>query len=195
MPKDPIKALEDLEKQLDKRLAQILNSMAFKIRKRVASQEFLHWRSRRIPVVVEKARLVGDLMTAVVRGASGWKWGLVHVGSPGTTTITAKKGMLAIPTDFAQKGGGRGQPGPKSYKGTVVFANIIWGKAGWGGAGTGGGLRQRRAAGEKFKKHDLIPLFILKKSIVVRRRIIPQDLIAWIKPQFQAELKKNLLVP
>lgn len=194
MPKDPIKTLQALEKKVDSRVAKILDACGFKIRKRVASQEFLHWRSRRVPVVMKKAVLVGSLIETAVRGASGWKWGQVHIGPPGSTTIRAKQGMLAIPTDFARKSG-RGRPGAQQYGGTVIFAGIIWGKAGWGGAGTGGGLRQRRAAGEKFTKKTLIPLFILKKSVVVRRRIIPADLIAWIKPQFRAELQKNLLVP
>lgn len=196
MPKDPIKALEDLEKALDRKVAWVLNAMAFRVKKRVDSQEFLKWKSRRKPIVVEKAKLVGDLMTVSVRGASGWKWGYVHIGPAGATTIQAKSGMLAIPTDFAQKGGGRGQPGPKSYKGTWVRNNIIWGEAGWGGVGTGGGLRQRRAAGEKFGKETPIPLFTLRKSVVVRRRIIPAQLIAWIRPQFTAALKQaGLLKP
>lgn len=194
MLQDVIKNLEAIETNLDKRVAKVLNDMAFRIKQRVDSQEFIKWRSKRKPIVVEKAKLVGDLMTAAVRGASGWTWGHVLIGPPGATTITAKSGMLAIPTDFAQKGGGRGQPGPKSYTGRKVFAGIIWGKAGWGGAGSGGGLRQRRAAGEKFKKHDLIPLFILKKSIVVRRRVIPADLIRWIQPQFLAALKSGGLL-
>jgi len=195
MPKDPIKALEAMEKRLDRRVARILDDMAFRIRKRVASQEFLHWRSKRIPVVVEKAHLVGDLMTATVRGASGWKWGHVFIGSPGSTTIRATQGMLAIPTDFARQSIRGRKMGPKQYAGVRIFAGIIWGKAGWGGARTGGGLRQRRAAGEKFTKETLIPLFILKGSVVVRRRIFPAALVAWIRPQFQAALKKNLLAP
>jgi hypothetical protein len=60
--------------------------------------------------------------------------------------------------------------------------------------GTGGGLRQRRAAGEKIGKQDLIPLFILKGSVVVKRRIIPSELINWIKPQFMAALKNGGLL-
>jgi hypothetical protein len=189
MAKDPVKTLEVIEKNLGKQVAQVLNEMAFRIRTRTASQEFLKWKSRRIPVVAEKAKPVGDLMTATVRGASGWKAGAVHIGPPGSTTIKATSGMLAIPTDFARRGSR-----PKSYGGTRIFAGIIWGKAGWGGARTGGGLRQRRAAGEKFAKETLVPLFILKSSIVVRRRIIPSELVRWIKPQFLAALKSGGLL-
>jgi hypothetical protein len=187
MAKDPIKALEAIEKNLDKKVAKVLNEMAFKVRER--AKGMLHFRSKRVPIVVKKARLVGNLMTAVVRGSSGWTWGHVHIGPPGATTITAKQGMLAIPTDFARKSFKGGKMGPKQYGGIQIFAGIIWGKAGWGGAKTGGGLRQRRAAGEKLGKQDLIPLFILKGSVVVKRRIIPSELINWIRPQFLAGLK------
>ena len=188
MAKDPIKALWDLEKRLDKRVAAILNDCAFAIKRRVDSQEFIHWRTKRKPIVVEKARLVGNLMTATVRTASGWKWGQVLVGPAGQTTIPAKEGFLAIPTDAARKSFRGAKVGPKQYGGTVIFSGIIWGKAGWGGAGTGGYLRQRRAAGEIFRKQDLVPLFILKKSVVVRRRVIPADLIRWIQPKFREAL-------
>jgi hypothetical protein len=180
--------LLNLERRLDARVAKIVNDCAFKIKQRVDSQEFIHWRTRRKPIVVAKARLVGELMTATVRGASGWKWGHVLVGPAGQTTIKAKKGFLAVPTDFARLGGGRGQPGPRSYSGTQIFAGIIWGKAGWGGAKTGGGLRQHRAAGEKLGKESLIPLFILKGSVVMRRRVIPAEQSRWIAPQFKAAL-------
>jgi len=194
MPRDPIKTLELLERNLDREVAQVLNKMAFKIRRRVASQEFLHWQSKRVPVVVEKARLVGDVITVMVRGASRWKWGHVHVGPPGVTTITAKDGMLAVPTDAARKNFRGRKVGPKHYAGTVIRGGVIWGKAGWGGPGISGFLRQRRAAGEKFKKHDRVALFILKKSVKVRRRIIPAELINWIEPQFRAALKQRALV-
>ncbi|MDD3492355.1 MAG: hypothetical protein PHZ19_02510 [Candidatus Thermoplasmatota archaeon] len=194
MAKDPIKALEQLEKALDKRVARVLNEMAARIHKRVTSQEFLRWKSGRKPIVVERARYVGKLMTVTVRGASGWKWGHVHIGPPGTTTIKPRKGMLAIPTDFAKRGYRGKALGPRQYGGTKIFAGIIWGQAGWKMGRTGGGLRQRRAAGESFTKKSLIPLFVLKGSVVVRRRIIPSQLIAWIKPQFMAALKQGGLL-
>jgi len=41
------------------------------------------------------------------------------------------------------------------------------------------GLRQRRAAGEKFGKQTLVPMFFLKGSVTVRRRVIPAVLQAW----------------
>jgi hypothetical protein len=194
--RDPIKTLTAIEKNLDKRVAAVLNDVAFQIKRRVDSQEFIHWKTKRKPIVVEKARLVGDLMTVTVRGARGWKWGHVLIGPLGSTTITAKGGMLAIPTDFARKSFRGRTLGPKQYGGLQIFNNIMWGKAGWGGGKTGGGLRQRRAAGERFKKQDLIPLFILKKSVVVRRRVNPAEMQRWGGQLLRAALiKARLLKP
>jgi len=192
MPRDPIKTLEALEKKLEGRVSKVLDSMAFKIRRRVVSQEFLKWKTRRRPIVVEKSKVVGTVLTATVRGASKWTWGHVHIGPPGSTVLKARSGMLAIPTDAANKTFKSKRVGPKQYGGTVIFGGIIWGKAGW--AGTGGYVRQRRAAGEKLGKESLVPLFILKGSVVVKRRIIPSQLIQWIRPQFAAALKKHSLV-
>ena len=176
MPKDPIKTLEAIEKNLEKKVGAILNAAAFKIRARVASQEFIHWKSRRQPIVVERAKPVGTLLLVTVRTSSHWDWGHVLVGPAGSTTIKPKKGMLAIPTDFAHKG----VKTPKSYGGDLqIFAGIMWGKAGWGGSGTGGGLRQHRSAGEKFGKSALVPMFILKGSVVVSRKVHPAELQAW----------------
>jgi len=113
----------------------------------------------------------------------------------GKTPIEPKKkgGFLAIPTDFVKTF--RGHPvGPKQYGGTVIFGGIIWGKAGWSGAGTGGGLRQRRAAGEKFGKQTLIPLFILKESVIIRKRLDPARVLAYLKPIYLAALKKSCLL-
>jgi len=193
MPKDPIKTLEDLEKRLERRVAGVLNKHADRLKQKLRADQVLKQRGpRRFPYLSKPARVEGNLLIARVFSPVGWAG--VHIGPPGATTITARQGMLAIPTDFVRVN--RGVPvGPHSYSGTVVFGGIIWGQAGWGGTRTGGGLRQHRAAGEKFKKQDLIPLFILKSAVVVPRRIHPQELIAWVKPGFLADLKKVVSLP
>lgn len=187
MAKDPIETLARLEQQVDRRIAKVLNRAAFQIKGRVASREFLQWRTRRRPIAVDKAKAGAQPLTAVVRGASGWKWGQVHIGPPGATTIRARDGMLAIPTDAVSKRFRGKLLGPRRYGGTVIFSGIIWGKAGW--AGTSAYVSNRRAAGERIGKETLIPLFILKGSVVVKRRIIPSELLAWIRPQLLAALK------
>lgn len=207
MPKDPIKTLENIEKGLEKKVATILNTIAFKIRARVASQEFIHWKSKRQPIIVEKAKLVGQMLQVTVRGASHWTWASALIGPPGATTIKSKKasGMLAIPTDFARGPHAGRMPGPtnKMWGQIQIFGGMIWGPYGgkrWevsGKVGHGGrseGARQRRAAGEIFKGGDLIPLFTLKGSVIVKRKVHPAELEAWGNQLLRAALIKGRIV-
>jgi hypothetical protein len=196
MAKDPIKALEELEKKIDRRVEKVLNTIAYQVKRRVDSQEFIKWKTKRKPIVVEKARLVGHMVQAEVRTASRWKWGHVLVGPAGSTTIKAKSGMLAIPTDASHKEFRTRVLGPRHYGGLIAFNGILWGKAGWGGTSLNRYLRQHRAAGEIFKKQDLVPLFTLRKSVVVRRRVIPAEINRWGYQKLIAALKRaNLLKP
>jgi hypothetical protein len=188
--KDPIAALDNIARLLDKRVGDILWDNLTRLRDHLRAHDGLKKRNRGLPYVRKPIHLQGTILDAGLYSPPPWSH--VHIGPAGkTTTITPKKGQfLAIPTDFVRSF--RGHPvGAKQYGGTVIFGGIIWGKAGWYGGGAAG---QRRAAGEKLGRQTLVPLFILKKSVVVAARIHPEQLIAWIKPQFMADLKKYSLV-
>lgn len=215
MAKDPIKSLEVLDTKIIDRVAEILNRNTAKANKKLRDQHLRGSTSsnsvrritRGIKTYYKKAELVGTIATSYI--LSPVKWAGVHIGPRGSSvTLTAKGNFLAIPTDFAKNAGGRGRAkgiGPKDqiWGPTKVHHGIIWGAyGGWsyfasGRVGKGAsseGMRQRRAAGEKFKKGQDIPLFILKKSVVVRRRVDPQvDVIEYIKPLFFEDLKKSIL--
>jgi len=190
MPKDPIKTLERLAANLPKRVGEILWKNLTRLRDHLEATMPLKRRTKRgLPLVRRPIRLQGSVLEAGLFSPPPWAG--VHIGARGkTTVISPKRGQfLALPTDFVKTF--RGHPvGPRQYGGTVIFNGIIWGKAGWHG---GGAARQRRAAGEKLGKQALVPLFILKKSVIVRARIHPGDLIAWIKPQFFADLQRYAL--
>lgn len=189
--KDPLAALDRLEKLLDKRVGAILWDNLTRLREHVQAHSGLKKRSKGLPFVRRPIQLQGSKLEAEL--FSPPRWAAVHIGPAGkTTTITPKKGsFLALPTDFVRTS--RGHPvGVKQYQGTVIFGGVIWGKAGWYG---GGAARQRRAAGERLGRQTLVPLFILRKSVIVAARIHPEQLISWIKPQFLADLKKYSLVP
>jgi hypothetical protein len=184
--------LRDLEKRLEPRVVGVLRKHADRLKEKLRADEPLKSSgSKRFPYL---SRLQQDQQDRpVARIFTPVKWGAVHIGPAGTsTTILPKRGrFLAIPTEAVRQM--RGHPvGPRQYSGTVIFGGIIWGRAGWGGGRTGGFLKQRRAAGEKFSQRDLIPLYILKGSVVVRRRIHPERLIDWVKVDFLADLKKVL---
>lgn len=219
MAKDPIKTLEALIDKLQGRVAAVLNRNTYKAHKKLVSQ---HLRGPMSSTAVDKksmrksqgiftkyykAEFEGLMVSTLIR--SPIPWAGVHIGPRGSsTTVSAKSGFLAIPTDFAKQASTTrwgGQRGPKDqiWGPTKVYHGIVWGLyGGWsfiasGRVGKGAsseGMKQRRAAGEKFTKGQDLPLFILKKSIVIRRRVDPQvDVIDWIKPQYFEDLKKSVL--
>jgi hypothetical protein len=189
--KDPIATLDKLAEALDKRVGKILWDNLTRLRDHLRASAPLKTRTRGMPYVRKPIQLQGNLIEAGLYAPPAWA--AAHIGV-GQTTISARGGQfLAIPTDFVRQF--RGHPvSPRQYGGTAIFSGIIWGKAGWGGARSGGGLRQHRAAGEKLGRQALIPLFILKGSVVIKKRLDPGQLIAWLKPQFFQDLKKSCLV-
>jgi hypothetical protein len=189
--KDPIATLDKLAHLLDKRVGDILWDNLTRVRDKLRAEEPLHKRTRGMPYVRRPIQLQGNLIEAGLYAPPAWA--AAHIGVGQTTITPHGHGFLAIPTDFVKLVAGH-PVGPKQYSGLKIFGGIMWGVAGWGGAGTGGGIRQRRAAGEKMGKQTLIPLFILKGSVVIKKRIDPGQLIAWIKPQFFADLKKSCLL-
>jgi len=109
----------------------------------------------------------------------GTKYATTHVArkNRGKKRITAKRGMLAIPTDFARNASGVPIAPPRDprWAPTSIVNNIIFGQL--------GGSR--------------VPLFVLKKSVVVPQRVsLFRDIIkpgeAILKQQILAETKKIL---
>jgi len=191
MARDPLQTLDKLSELLPKRVGDILWDTLTRGRDYLRAQEPLKRRTKGMPYVRRPLSLQGNIIEAAIVAPP--IWAKTHIGV-GSTTITAKGGgFLAIPTDFVRQVSGH-PAGPKQYGGLKIFGGIMWGTGGWGGARSGGGLRQHRAAGEKIGKQALIPLFILKKSVVIKKRIDPRSLITYMKPIFMAELKKACLV-
>jgi hypothetical protein len=193
MAKNPVKTLEKLEKVVDSRVRRILTRNANRIKMKLRADKPLQERSRRRfpylsrPAAVEGGRLIARVFTPV-------EWAKVHIGPRGSTErLTPKRGkFLAIPTDFVPRT--RGKPRAARYYAEgykQIFAGIIWARR--AGARRSMGLRERRRAGFKIKKADLVPLFILKGSVIIRRRIHPEVYRAWIKPQLTRDLKREVL--
>ena len=141
----------------------------------------------------EPATAQGTLVTS--RITAGVNYARIHFTGG---VIKAKKKFLTIPTDFARTNAGVAK-GRMVKEGNVwtflgmptfIAKGIIFGKVG-GELGRSEGIRQRRAAGEKMGKGQIIPLFILKQSVVIKRRIDPKvDIVQWAKPVLTQELKK-----
>lgn len=193
MARNPIETLARLERQLDKRVAGVLNKHARRLKEKLRADQPLKARGpRRFPYLSRPAQWEGGKLLA--RVFSPVSWAKVHIGPRGTMTIiTPKAGrFLALPTDFVKRF--RGHPVSPGYYAQAykfVHRGIIFARV--GGAG-GPGRRARAAAGEKYARGDLVPLYILKQRVVIRRRIHPEVLLHWVKPGFLADLKKVLTV-
>ena len=138
--------------------------------------------ARTIPVPV---RASGGIITAGV--TFGTVYAKTHIGYPGqTTTIKPKRGKyLAIPLDAMKTKAGVARGGTafakqkfgktfvqKSKKGNlIIFASKLKGRG-------------------KKRKSELIPLFVLKKSVTIKTRIHPYKLINYIEPRIIRDLKE-----
>jgi hypothetical protein len=109
----------------------------------------------------------------------GTKYASTHVAQNrrGKKRITGKKGLLAIPTRFARNAAGVpiAPPRDSRWKPTHIAGNIIFGQLG----------------------SQEVPLFVLKKSVVVPQRIsIARDILKpgeeILKQQILRETKKIL---
>jgi hypothetical protein len=120
----------------------------------------------------------------------GTVYGRVHVGPKGqTTTITPKKGKyLTIPLPAAMTGAGvaRGSARKGPWGETFVAKSketgglIIFGKR---------KIMSGKKAGELRGK--ITPLFLLLKSVRIKARVHPEELIAWIKPKMIEDFLKG----
>ena len=120
----------------------------------------------------------------------GSPYGKVHIGPKGSTfTIKPRnKKFLTIPTQKGKEylggmGGGaltgagalRGGATSGMFSGTFISKGIIFGKLG-----------QVKEAGKT--KGKVIPLFILKKQVTIKRRLFPTEMMEWIQPKIVSEI-------
>jgi hypothetical protein len=133
--------------------------------------------TRPLPVQMVGSKVTGGL-------AFGAEYAGVHIGPAGSqVTIRPKnKKFLAIPLAAAKTAAGVARGGPLDgiWGPTFIAKGIIFGFSG-GTKGT--------------QNKTPIPLFVLKRSVVVPRRVHPKEhLLDWAKPQFMADLSKIVKV-
>lgn len=121
----------------------------------------------------------------------------VHVGPKGqVTTITPKKGKyltIPLPAAMTKAGVGKGSAmlGPwtntfvrKSKAGNLIMFGQMTSYSKVKVKGTAvKGIAIRKISS------NVVPLFLLKKSVKVKARIHPKDLIAWIGPKIVTDFK------
>ena len=187
MADDAIQKIDQIIAQLEGRMLKVVNRHSAKLVSVTLSEHLSGPTSsssvsRRTKGLAGSVRpLAGSVSGNTVSGgmAIGQKYAGVHIGPRGTSvTITPKsKRFLAIPLQAAKTAGGVARGGPLSgiWGPTFIAKGIIFGYSG----GTKGSTRK-----------SPIPLFVLKRSVVVPRRVDPnKDLLAKVRPQFIADLK------
>jgi hypothetical protein len=188
MDKDPIKSLEQIELGIIGKAMKALNATNAKLQRKLINQHLsgpgensLARRSgslarsiRPEPAMPEGGTLISAKLYA------GAIYAKSHFGPRGSsiTIRPTKKQYLAIPLSAAKTAAGVARGGPLDgiWGKTFIAKGIIFGYS--------GGTKASRSA-------EPIPLFVLKKSVVIKRRIDPKmDMIQWAKPVFTEELKK-----
>jgi len=215
-PKDPIASLEKIEQGIIAKAIQAVNRTGRKVEEKLLREHMSgpgdNSLARRTgaaarsihltPATVEGTQVVAKLHAGVI-------YARVHFGPRGSEVkiVPIKAKMLAIPLAAAKTGAGVARAGPTSgiWGPTKCFKSkagnlIIWGyqigkaamgtrqKTVTGGQGNAVSLSYARRA---MNLGELVPLFVLKDSVVIKRRIDPMvDLIQWAKPILTEEIKR-----
>jgi hypothetical protein len=217
-PKDPIAALEKIEQGIIAKAIQAVNNTNHKLKGKLlrehlagAGDNSLARRTGNLArsIAEEPATLEAGSTLVSAKLHAGMIYARVHFGPWGSAVkiVPLKAKMLAIPLAAARTGAGVARAGPTSgiWGPTRCFKSkagnlIIWGyqagkaalgtrqKTVTGGQGNAVSLSYARRA---LDKGELVPLFVLKDSVVIKRRIDPRvDMIQWAKPVLAEEIKK-----
>jgi len=190
MAKDPVKSLNQMIQGLVPKVKQVVETHSKRLCERAVSYHLtggtgpdrlarrtgtLARSTRALEVRLEGNKVVGGL-------AFGAKYATVHIGPSGSTfTIKPKnKQFLAIPLPAAKTAAGVARGGPLDgiWGPTFIAKGVIFGYSG-GTKGT--------------QSKTPIPLFALKRSVVVPRRVDPKaHLLEYVKPGFIQDLSQLL---
>lgn len=135
-----------------------------------------------------KAEIIEDRVDGGI--SIGTVYARVHIGPKGQETlITPKKGkFLAIPLPAAMTRAGvaRGSPRRGPWGETFVRETdgklIVFGKM---------QISKGKRTGEL--RSQVIPLFLLLKSVKIKARIHPEDLLSWIEPKIREDFAKRAI--
>lgn len=186
MGKDAIKNLEQLIATLAPKVQKVVERHSRRMWERAVTRHMggetgpdrlarrtgtLARSTRALPAKLEGSKVTGGL-------AFGTKYAKVHIGPTGSTfTIRPKnRRFLAIPLQAAKTAAGvpRGRPLDGIWGPTFIAKGVIFGYS--------GGTKGTQSA-------KPIPLFVLKRSVVIPRRIDPKlHLLDWVKPGFMQDL-------
>uniref|UniRef100_A0A7V4G8Q0 Tail protein n=1 Tax=Desulfobacca acetoxidans TaxID=60893 RepID=A0A7V4G8Q0_9BACT len=187
MAKDPVTSLDHIIKGLVPKVKKVVEDNSKRLWDRTVSRHLtggtgpdrlarrsgtLARSTRPLKVRVEGSKVTGGL-------AFGAEYAGVHIG-PGGSQVTIRpknKKFLAIPLPAAKTAAGvpRGGPLDGIWGPTFIAKGVIFGFK----------------KGTKREHKNPIPLFVLKRSVVVPRRVDPKGhLLDWVKPAFVQDLSQ-----
>jgi hypothetical protein len=188
MAKDPVTTLDQIIKGLAPKVKKVVQDHSNLLHAHVLERHLaggtgvdrlarrsgtLARSTRPMPVTMKGSKITGGL-------SFGAKYAGVHIG-PAETKVTIRptsKKFLAIPLAAAKTAAGVARGGPLDgiWGPTFIAKGVIFGFSG----GTKGA-----------QSKTSIPLFVLKRSVVVPRRVHPKEhMIDWVKPKFMADLSQ-----
>jgi len=188
MPKDPLKSLDQLIKGLVPKVVKAVQDnskrlWAHTVSRHLAGGTGTDRLARRSGTLARSTRpLSVTLEGSKVTGGIGFsaRYAGVHIG-PGGSSVTIRpknRKFLAIPLPAAKTAAGvpRGKPQDGIWGPTFISKGVIFGFS--------GGTKQSESS-------KPIPLFVLKRSVVVPRRVDPRThLLDWVKPAFIKDLSQ-----
>ena len=190
MAKDPAKTIGQMLAKLVPRVQKVVEKNSQRLWAHVLSRhlsgetgpdrlarrtKLLSGSTRPLPVKLEGSKVSGGI-------GFGAKYAKVHIGPAGTSFVIRPKHrrFLAIPLAAAKTAAGvpRGRPLDGIWGPTFIAKGVIFGYSG-GTKGT--------------QSKTPIPLFALKRSVVIPRRVDPRaHMLEWVKPKFVADLQALL---
>jgi len=215
--KDPINELSKIEAGIIAKAMQAVRNTASRVQKKLVREQLSgptseSTLSRRTGSMARSIRADDPQRAGTVVSAelhAGVAYARVHFGPRGSEVkiVPINARMLAIPLAAAKTAAGVARGGPLSgiWGPTKCFRSkagnlIIWGyqtgraamgtrqKTVTGGQGDAVSLSYARRA---MNQGELVPLFVLKDSVVIKRRIDPLvDLVQWAKPVLTEEIKR-----
>jgi len=194
--------LSQLPEGFKKRAVVIINRNAIALQRYVRAEKLsggttadrLAVRSGKLRASIKllKTEITEDGVEGGISLGGGLRYGRVHIGPRGQVSVIKPKHgkYLTIPLEAAKAGKGGQGPGRGSARGGPWGETFV-GKSKAGNLIIFGRLRITKGKRVGELRSRIVPLFLLKKQVIIRARIHPEELIAWIKPKMIEDFLKG----
>jgi hypothetical protein len=192
--------LNSIQSRMVIAIKKVVNTQSFLLKTHIAQDDFvqghrgsygmdgvLQSRSGQLKrsMAVQPTKVNAD---SIIGGISfGTRYAKVHIGKRGQSMTMVPKvaKMLAIPLPAAQKNYGEAKGGPRD----PIFGETFLAKNKAGNLIIYGKTTYTKGVKAGQTKGNIVPLFILKKSVTVKTRLFTEDMLAWLEMRTIDDLK------